>query len=123
MTVGSFVLYDDDGVIHRVISFDTGGLNLIPGSADDETERVDLESMAIVPKLEMAPIATVDGMAVTLSGLPDGALVDAGEIQATAETGQAELVFKSPGEKAIRITAKHHLKHRLVVHVDLPEGG
>lgn len=117
MREASFILFDDDGRIHRVVSFDTGGLHVLMGTADDASQFVDMETMEVVSKADMAPEISVDHAVVRLAGLPDGAVVRLHEAAVNAMDGAAVLAAPPSGEHRLVVRAPRHKEFKTILQI------
>lgn len=112
MTSQLFVVCDVDGVILRtgscpplMVPMQAGnGETVLPGTADQPNQYVDLLSGKIVNKLILAPLVT--GLLVT--GLPSPC-----EVTIEGETtevigGEVTFDFSLPGTYFVEVAAKHH---------------
>lgn len=129
MSNGSFIFYDGNGVIHKVMEMDTEGMHVLPGHADDSLQLVDAQAASqldfqalLVEKPAMTPTITTDGLAVTVSGAPEDAIVTlGGSARALVTQGEATILAQLSGQHQLRVTHPQYLQFQAQVELEEPQ--
>ncbi|SDI27793.1 hypothetical protein SAMN04487867_10458 [Vreelandella titanicae] len=100
----TYVVAKYNGEIAQVI---TGGARYIkvPDGEDiaDDTHYVDTQTDAVLAKSELEFKVSVDGLAVTIDGLPEDLTVTANNMQVMTDSTPLVVIFDVPGAYSIEL--------------------
>lgn len=113
----TFAVYDDHGRIVRVIA---GPYDYLPcdESVRDDTHYVDVDAGEIQPKRPLETHQGVDGLTVTLMGLPAGLAVATNNMETVTDDQPLVIEYDLPGTYTVRFSGHvQYLDHEMEVTV------
>lgn len=90
------------GQINRILST-TDTYIEVPDDVSDDTHFFNQDIGAVEPKATPEVTASVDGLVVTLTGVPVGAAISVNGISDTADAETFEIELEAPGRYQIRV--------------------
>lgn len=119
-----FLVYSvDTGEIKRLVSAGTtegaliqvqSGEDVIPGTANDAAECIDLSTLNVVPRVDIPYSA----LGTTLSGLPNPTKIRVFDDYFTVTDGVADFNFAEPGDYTVIMRSPPYLDTEATIHVD-----